>query len=432
MPRTNNRQTTFKKKKFNHEGHGEHEGKIYKKSFMPFMVNIYFLVQPVNEFFTSGQGGSAFQPYGRYSFMRILHLISGRSFTGPAASALTDVQALLAVKPPAQKAWLGSRSGTALESGCAEKNVPYLGGFKLGRGPGRLLRLPADIRRLRQVIREEKIEIVHLHRSDELMLAQLANGKAHPFKIVRTWHRDPAEVSKAILHKLVKGCDAHICVSTSHEATLREAHAEHVTYLSPGVNTSLFQPRSDNAPIDGVIALGLIGRWKSKEDRGQKTLISLASKLDPRLKWKVVLLGRGEAKAELESLIATQPNREHITLTETTADFPKQVANLDLGLVFKSGSDGSSRAAVELLASGVPILVADRPGLRELATDTLGARVLPADNLDVWTQTLKSLLSDVSELKKMKSAARDRAEKEHALSVHGQKLKDIYARILGG
>ena len=47
--------------------------------------------------------------------MNILHLVHGRSFTGQAASGLTDVRALNAT---GQRGWIGAKAGTALEQDC--------------------------------------------------------------------------------------------------------------------------------------------------------------------------------------------------------------------------------------------------------------------------------------------------------------------------
>jgi glycosyltransferase involved in cell wall biosynthesis len=352
--------------------------------------------------------------------INVLHLIHGRSFTGPAASALIDVKCLLAA---GHKAYLASRSGTALETGCEEQNVPFLGGFKLGTGLAQMWRLPADRKRLKEVIEAKKIEIVHLHRSNEAMLANWTlsdtggkSGMNRPPLAVRTWHREPGALDK------LKG-QAFVCVSREHEKQLTEAGA-FAKYIPSGVDTDRFTPR-ENPKIQDALKIGLIGRWKEKEDRGQLAFIEMLAKLDSTLPFKGVLLGRGEGRASLEALIAKSGSKK-IELLETSTDFPAQVRELDLGIVLATGADGSSRPAVELLASGVPLLVADKPGLRELAEENPAVKVLSPDDTAAWTAYLSDTVRNPKAIVEQKRAARNIALERHALAVRGTALAEWY------
>src|SRR5947199_359687 len=106
--------------------------------------------------------------------MNVLHLITGRGPTGAAAAALADVKALRAA---GHVAHLGTRDGTGLMAACVAEKIPVIGGLRLGRGAMRLLSLPHDMRRLRAIFHELRIDIVHTHRSDDQMLAAAAIGK---------------------------------------------------------------------------------------------------------------------------------------------------------------------------------------------------------------------------------------------------------------
>ena len=308
----------------------------------------------------------------------------------------------------------------------------------MGRGVKRILHLPHDARRLRAVVAELDPDVLHVHRSDDQWLARFALGRIARPLLVRTWHRDPAQVAAILRRKLARACHAGLCVSREHLQTLLAAGAPRAAFLQPGVDTGRFAPAAPGTALDSAptaaksgknTVLGLIARWKLKEDRGQRAFLEIAQRLNRQAAWKGALIGRGEGSQALAALLAAHPARERLSIKESNADFHLQVAALDVGLVFAVGSDGTSRAAAELLASGVPILVADLPGLRELGEDPACARVLPPLDLAAWTRELERLLENPALLSAMKKAARARAEAVHGLSVRGTALATFYRQM---
>lgn len=350
--------------------------------------------------------------------MRILHLVSGRTFTGPAAAALADA---LALRAAGHEAWLGGR-GEHIEDGCRAAGLPFAGTLKLGRGPRRLLNLPGDVRRLRELQKEFGFDVVHVHRSDEQLLAHLALGRKKLSRIVRTWHRDPRKAPAA----LARRCAAACCVTREHEAALKKLGVARARFIPPGVDTDAFRPAPAAEPPREQV-LGLVGRWKSKEDRGQRAFLEVARALPGDLAWRGQLVGRGEGRAELEAAVTSHPAKARLELLEPKGDYAARLAALDVALVFATGSDGTSRAAAELLACGVPLLLADVPGLREFGDSAACARVLPGADFAAFARAAAEWLRDASGRAKRRAAARTRAETEHALLVRGARLAELYS-----
>jgi glycosyltransferase involved in cell wall biosynthesis len=116
-------------------------------------------------------------------------------------------------------------------------------------------------------------------------------------------------------------------------------------------------------------------------------------------------------------------------LEHSPTAFAALLARLDLGLVFAPGSDGTSRAAVEMLACGVPLLVADVPGLRELAADTACVICLPPEQPHVWAQAVWTHLQRSPEqITELRAKARAHAEQHHSLKAHGLALAKFYEK----
>ncbi len=286
--------------------------------------------------------------------------------------------------------------------------------------------LPADVKRLRSALDELNIDVIHLHRSADQILIGLAGRALRMKKVVRTWHRDPGQLAGPVLRRMTRATNAFCCVSRAHAETLIRAGALHAAFVAPGVDTELFKPADDMPRDRDECVIGLIGRWKRKEDRGQQAFLEVMRKLDPALKWRGVLLGRGENRDALASAIAAHPARARLSLLETAPSFPDQVAGLGLGLAFCTGADGGSRAVVEMLACGVPVCVADKEGLRELGDDPACGRVLPGADLNAWASEIQALLKNEELRKTMRAAARRRALETHALAKRGAALARLY------
>ncbi|MFH0938738.1 MAG: glycosyltransferase family 4 protein [Planctomycetota bacterium] len=369
--------------------------------------------------------------------MHVLHLITGRGPTGPAAAALTDVKALLAA---GHQACLATADSPGLIEACRAESLPHVGGLKLGRGVARVFSLPSDIRRLRHIIREQAITVVHVHRSDDQLLASMTIGRQTAIRLVRTWHRDPKSYLRLLCSKLVKQADAYVCVSREYVETLQAAGAARCRFIHAAVDTSVFTPftgTTTTAPETPPL-IAHVGRWKRERDgtdRGQRTALDIFERLPEELAWNGALVGRGEMEEQLRrsAFVDRQLSPTRVRLINFAEQSPKNFARLlstfSLGLVFTVGSDGASRAGVEMLACGVPLLVADRPGLRELAEDDACALRQPLDDPSSWAQTIRQLLAQPDRLVAMKRAARQRTECAHTLRARGETLAELYRTL---
>jgi glycosyltransferase involved in cell wall biosynthesis len=370
--------------------------------------------------------------------MNVLHLISGRGPTGPAAAAMLDVKALQAA---GHRAYLATRSGTGLMDACKAEDVPAVGGLRLGKGPMRLLRLPHDMRVLRTILRELAIDTVHVHRSDDQFLAAMAIGRTVAARLIRTWHRNLEHVPGLLLARLARQVDGCVTVSRDAVKTLQSRGAAATEFIPVGVDTDVFKPGGlHGGAYDQTQGprIGQVGRWKRDRDgrdRGQRAALDVFAGLPRGMPWEGVLIGRGELAAELRHTAYTELNlpESRVTLQNVPVQSPRHFAAvlsaLSLGLVFRTGGDGTSRAAAELLACGVPLLVADIPGLRELADENSAVIRLLPDDPHGWARQIESLLKSPERLREMRLTARTRAESTHALKVRGRTLADFYARL---
>src|SRR5437762_1014256 len=112
--------------------------------------------------------------------MRVLQLVAGEKWTGPAAVVFDQTAAMVAAGVEAQFAFV---EGSPL----AERLLPLGWARPLITHPRTLGNLLRDVRRLRETILREKFDILHAHTTHDHALAALA-ARGTPARLARTIH----------------------------------------------------------------------------------------------------------------------------------------------------------------------------------------------------------------------------------------------------
>jgi glycosyltransferase involved in cell wall biosynthesis len=369
-----------------------------------------------------------------------IHLfISSPKVTGAAAGALLDAQSLLAlgVEPRVHGV-----PDSPVHEACRTRGIPFDGGWRFSERGARAAWADAA-RMTSELCAAETAPVWHTRQSLEDLRVWLARRRLAPNQAkpiwVRGWTRQPACWALAICEAFGFKRSGLLLAQSDWLGKLPEARRAQAAWLPCAVDTDAFHPRN-RARTKGVFRIGLLGRWKAHEDRGQRAFLHLLAELFKRADlppWEALLLGRGEGRPALEALIAAHPARDRIRCVETSAEFATQVADLDAGVVWAVGADGTSRPAVELLASGVPIVCADQDGLRDLfrgsdwtaSVDAGFGALCPADGHARAATVLAAWVNDPAGQAERREAARGRAEALHSLPTRGRGLLEFYARL---
>lgn len=366
--------------------------------------------------------------------MTVLHLISGRGPTGAAAAAITDI---LSLRAAGIRACAACRpDAPAISEALKKAGVPeqdIFPKFKFGRGALGMLTALRDASLLSRLVRTESIDFIHAHRAAEHWLALLIPGRSQSAALIRTWHRNPRGEHRPVLSTLAGSTAGCVCVSREDEKLLKDSGAPHARFIHGAVDIDFFQPRQIEARTTPA-AIGQAARWKRENgrDRGQRFTLDIFAKLNPTLKWQGRLIGRGELEQEFVQHAYTElklpQDRVEIVRTQgkAAAEFAQILGALDLGLVFCIGSDGASRPALEMLACGVPLLVSDTSGLRELAEGTSCVSVVRGNDAGEWARAVEATLNKPETLAATRIEARRRAETLHSFKARGVQLADFY------
>ena len=147
----------------------------------------------------------------------------------------------------------------------------------------------------------------------------------------------------------------------------------------------------------------------------------------------LLVVGRGPTLPNLTSLARRLGVEERVRFCPNVsdADLPKFLRAADL-FVFPSQNrlEGFGLAVAEAMAAGLPVVIADMPGVREVIDPgTEGLLVEPLIASDIAAK-VGELLGDPERLRRMGLAARRRAEERYRVPVVAAQLLSVYRSLL--
>lgn len=300
-----------------------------------------------------------------------------------------------------------------------------------------------DIFHIRRFVIEKKINIVHTHLLHDHWLAMIALiGLRDRVKLIRTMHRSEKPYSD-IFHKLLfnKFTDRLIFISKQdRDVFLNKINigVKKTAVIYGGVDIEKFKPENDrvvfrnelniphDAPLIGIVA-------KIGATRGHDIFVkSAVDALKENPKIYFVIIGKGERKKPIREMILSLPEeiKTHIIMAGyRDKDLPEATVALDIAVLLAPGSEGTCRAVLEAMASGVPVIAVDLSSIPETIKDGKTGIIIEPNNSDQLTQAFLTLAGDRDLLKQMSQSARqsilerftEQKRAEDTMKVYGRK-----------
>ncbi len=223
---------------------------------------------------------------------------------------------------------------------------------------------------------------------------------------LRTGLDTTSKVSIALLNRiLVRSFDTVVVTSGYAEdefATVATAAGCPIARVPLGVDLDTFRPAVASTGAAGPLRLTHVGRLS--REKSPHLAVATAVELHRRgIDVRLDVYGEGPHRGELVDLAADAPVRFHGHV-EGRAELNARIAAADVSLSV-CPSETFGLAVLEALASGTPVVTADRGGARELIDETSGA----------WAEPLAPALADaVLELSRRPVAERRRAARARA------------------
>jgi glycosyltransferase involved in cell wall biosynthesis len=369
--------------------------------------------------------------------LRILHVAANRWWTG---SADPTIQLIRALRERDHLVLLAVTPGDRFEVRAREAGIDLVTGLRLQPrlAPLSLLR---DLRRLRVVLEDEGIDLVHAHHSHDHWLAALAcrpgaTGVRPP--VVRTFHNLRAVRRGRAAAWLYRRADGVLAVSHQIRERCLEVGlpASRVRTLPGTVDLQRFREDGGAAAVREEFELGgfpvVVSVSRLAPHRGHELLLAGFRRLLERLPCaRLLLVGRGERRPWLESLVAELALGDRVIFTGyRDHDLPAVVAAADCFALMGAGSDESCRAALEAMAAARPVVARRVGALPETIVHGQTGLLLDDDRAETVADALWTVLADPHRARAMGMAGRRRVETEFHPQRAATIVEELYRQVL--
>ena len=369
--------------------------------------------------------------------LTIVHLATNRWWTG---SADPRIQLARVQQAHGYRVLLAVPPGDRFEAKAREAGLTLLHGVHL-RARLAPLQIARDAARLRRVVREQSVDVLHAHHSHDHWLAVLARPAVdgHRPPVARTFHalravkRDPAS------RRLYRRTGAAFAVSRRIEARCRDAgFAGDRVYWTPGtVDLPRFADGIDGRTVREEFALGdapvVVSVARLAANRGHELLLAGFRRLLGDVPAaRLLLVGKGEARERLERLVAKQGLAGRVIFTGyRDHDLPDVLAAADCFALMAPGSDDSCRAALEAMAAARPVVARAVGALSETVAHGETGLLVEDDRPEAIGAALRAVLADRTRAREMGVAGRRRIEIEFSPERALEIVDRAYRAMLG-
>ncbi len=360
------------------------------------------------------------QPHPREIALRILHLVSYSLYSGPLPPTLGLA---LAQRQLGHTVWLAYDRKRGAFNEYEEAAAPWVDPdfdppvpltLSTKSSPIEYVR---DVQRMRRLVKEEEVDIVHMHMSHDHGLAALAGGRVAR---IRTFHAERSLIRRFGQSWLNRRADAVIARCHAHRQLLVTRFGfpmDRVHVISGSINSERFAPatNSERCKARAHFALPLdvpvLGHVALIDGRGQEELLDAATALGESA-LHIMFVGNGRREQALKQRIDNAGLNDRVRLTGYLrgGELLEAYAAMDAAFVAQPGNDASARAALEAMASGLPVLGVQTGALTELVDDAVG--------YPVSDRRVDSVASAISKWLTAPSAAdtRGRAGRAHVIA----------------
>jgi glycosyltransferase involved in cell wall biosynthesis len=295
--------------------------------------------------------------------MKILHLAAGNRWTGAAAPAFAEVEALRAAGIDAHYAYVG---GYKLEAKLRPQGFAHPVIAK-AQNPISFFRTTTALGRL---VTLHGFDVVHAHLTYDHWLARfVAFGRPH-LRIARTFHSRRTLRNDPFTQALLLRTDAvfvtnedlaHVPLLRDREVTFTPPPLDSGQFSIDGANVRATYGIPDAAPV--ILAIG-----KMSKDRGFEAVIETFARIRTAMpQSRLLLIGHGEHRPALEALVASLSlNDAVIWAGYHEHDLAEHYRSADVLLFTAAGSEEGHRAVIEAMASGVSPATYPIEGIRAI------------------------------------------------------------------
>ncbi len=370
--------------------------------------------------------------------MRILHLVSNWKLTGPVAPAL-ELAGALRVRGHEVHAAVGRPVPNQLNHAgdhARKVGLRVVGDFTLSKHY-RFLDNFRDVRRLRKLFQEEQYDVVHVHGTNDHLLASGVLRKLGRGCLIRSFYAgDLTRLRRRDRLLTVRAAHGLVVPSVTEEAWARQIRpdleATALIRLPGAVDLERFDaarfPRPDRDRE--VFRVGIVARVQTHR-RWEDILEAMRRLEGMQPEVRLVVVGRGTHYDRLlREPVRDLGLEDRVDLAGYLEgdDYVRCLAGLDAALYLVPGSDGTCRAVRELMSMGLPVAVSRSGMLPELVEMGRSGLLLEGPGPGPVVDALRRLARNPVLCARLGEAARTRARRDFDLAAYAEAVEALYGR----
>ncbi len=303
--------------------------------------------------------------------------------------------------------------------------------IKVIRQPCRLSRLPADVRALGGILREQRVQVLHSHMFwPSLYGALAANAGGVPVLITtehglnpwkRWWHR---WLERNVISRRAA---VRICVSEDIliNREKRDGIARAQLLVLPNGTAIRDVNRRTTIDVPRVLA---VGRLVAPKDFA--SLLQAARLLAERgVEFQLDIAGDGPLRDELEGLRRDLSLEKRVHLLGSRSDVAALMDQADI-FVISSLREGQPLVLLEAMAAALPIVSTRVGGIPSTVSDGDEAFLVPPGNPEALATSLAELMEKPALAAAMGQRARERAIADFSIAAVADAHLSLYADCL--
>ena len=316
-------------------------------------------------------------------------------------------------------------------------NIPFQ------RSPLKLENLTA-YKKLKAIMNEENYEIIHCHTPVGGVLSRLAAKKARKkgTRVFYTAHGfhffKGAPVINWLLYYpierfLARYTDVLITINEEDYQNAQRFKAKRIEYVNGvGVNLEKFQPQTEELKSRLRKEYGysdedfiLIYAGELNYNKNQGFLINTVELLKSRIpNIKLLLAGRGELSEEYNKAVNKLGLNDYVEFLGFRKDIPKLMLLSDIA-VSASKREGLPVNVMEAMATGLPLVVTNCRGNRDLVVDGHNGYVVELDDVDGFAKAILEIHNSKELSQTMAKDSLQLVEKYSLVNVM-QEMRQVY------
>ena len=301
----------------------------------------------------------------------------------------------------------------------------------------------AFIQRVAQIIRQQRIQVVHAHQGRDywpaIIAARLAGCGA---RVVVTRHlmTRPRWFSRWGL----LACAQVIAVSQAVlQGLQRELHgpAAHLHQIFCGIDLHRFQTprtgavgqfRASQGWGANDVVFGVVGAFGLPRGKGQLEFVQAAAKVHrDYAQARFAIIGDGEMGALLQEQIARLQLQTVVRVLPFTEEIVTAIQALDVLAHPAVGSEAFGLVILEAMACGKPVIASCLDGIPELFKHGKQGLLTAAGDVAALAEAIKSLLANPALRQRLGAAGRWHVARHFTREIMAEQTQAVYLKLCG-